>query len=102
MRTIGDSDEYGSDPGNFEWQGHRQTRVGSEVQNREGFPCRHNVSCDGSDAGVRGAERVLSKEEPLLDGQASEFSCTQEDAGEHGAVQAAGVGISQGWVVGGQ
>jgi hypothetical protein len=40
--------------------------------------------------------------EPLLDGQASQFSCPQEDSREHGAVETAGVGVAQGWVVGGE
>jgi hypothetical protein len=38
----------------------------------------------------------------LLDGQAGEFSCAQEDAGEHGAVEPAGVCVAQGGVVRGQ
>jgi hypothetical protein len=37
-----------------------------------------------------------------LDFQAGEFSCAQKDAGEHGAVKTAGVGVAQGWVVRGQ
>jgi hypothetical protein len=60
------------------------------------------VSCDGPDASVFSTECVLSKDEPLLDGQACQFPCAQKDAGEHGAVQAAGIGIAQGWVVRGQ
>ncbi len=38
----------------------------------------------------------------LLDGEACQFPCPQEYPGEHGAVEAAGVGVSQGWVVGGE
>jgi hypothetical protein len=38
----------------------------------------------------------------LLDGETGEFSCAQEDTGEHGAVEAASVGVAQGGVVRGQ
>src|SRR5260370_5411927 len=38
----------------------------------------------------------------LLDSQAGQFPCQQKYPGEHGAVEAAGVGVAQGWVVGGQ
>src|SRR5882672_5781787 len=38
----------------------------------------------------------------MLDGQAGQFPCPQEYPGEHGAVEAAGVGVAQGWVVRGQ
>jgi hypothetical protein len=37
-----------------------------------------------------------------LDGEASQFPCPQEDTCEHGAVEAAGVGVAQGWVVAGE
>jgi hypothetical protein len=38
----------------------------------------------------------------LLDREASQFPCLQEYAGEHGAIEAAGVGVAQGWVIGGE
>jgi len=38
----------------------------------------------------------------LLDGEAGQFPCLQEYPGEHGAIEAASVGVSQGWVVGGE
>jgi hypothetical protein len=38
----------------------------------------------------------------FLDGQTGQFPCLQEYPGEHGAVEAAGVGVPQGWVVCGQ
>jgi hypothetical protein len=37
-----------------------------------------------------------------LDGESCEFSCAEKDAGEHGAAEAAGVGVTQGRVVRGQ
>ena len=37
-----------------------------------------------------------------LDGQAGQFPCPQEDPSEHGAVEAAGVGVTQGRVVSGE
>ena len=40
--------------------------------------------------------------EQLSGSEAGQFPCLQEDAGEHGAVEAAGVRISQGGVIGGQ
>ena len=38
----------------------------------------------------------------VLDGQAGQFPCPQEDPGEHGAIEPASVGIAQGWVIGGE
>ena len=38
----------------------------------------------------------------MLDGEAGQFPCPQEDSGEHGAVEAAGVGVAQRRVVGGE
>jgi hypothetical protein len=38
----------------------------------------------------------------LSDRQAGELPCTQEDPGEHGAVEPAGVGVAQGGVIGGE
>jgi hypothetical protein len=37
VRTIGDSDEHGSGLGNFAWQGHRQTRVGTGFKTVKDF-----------------------------------------------------------------
>jgi hypothetical protein len=48
---------------------------------------------------IRGFERVCREESPL-DSQTSQFPGPQKDFCEHSAVQAAGVGIPQGWVVG--
>jgi hypothetical protein len=38
----------------------------------------------------------------FLDGEAGQFPCPQEDPGEHGAVEPAGIGIAQGWVISGE
>jgi hypothetical protein len=50
-------------------------------------------------ARIRGFERVCREESPL-DSQTSQFPGPQKDLREHGAVQAAGVGIPQRWMVG--
>jgi hypothetical protein len=43
-----------------------------------------------------------SKKEIALDGETGELSCAQEDPGEHGAVEAASVGVAQRGVICGQ
>src|SRR5438309_4229724 len=40
--------------------------------------------------------------ESLSDHEAGQFPRPQKDAGEHGAIETAGVGVSPGWVIGGQ
>ena len=44
----------------------------------------------------------IRREEPALDGESGPFPCPQKDAGEHHPVEAAGVGVTQRWVVGGE
>jgi hypothetical protein len=41
-------------------------------------------------------------QEAILDGESGEFSGAEEDAGEHGTVEATGVGVAQGWVISGE
>lgn len=42
---------------------------------------------------------MTSEEDSPASGQAGEFPGTNEDAGKHSAVQTAGVGVAQGWMV---
>src|SRR5260370_377502 len=81
--------------------GYLQAKVGAEVA-IEGSDARYCFSnCSGGSCVFR-LERVFSKEEPVLDGEAGQLSGSEEYSRKHGAVQAPSIGVAQGWVVAGE
>src|SRR5260370_35369646 len=78
--------------------GYLQAKVGAEVA-IEGSDARYCFSnCSGGSCVFR-LERVFSKEEPVLDGEAGQLSGSEEYSRKHGAVQAPSIGVAQGWGV---
>jgi len=60
----------------------------------EGLDCADRLYCDACGACVRGFEYFCG-EEPVLGVQTCQFPCPEKDSGEHGAVESAGVRVSE-------